>query len=166
MRAEETGDQAELVLATATGRIRWALSHIAVAVAGTALLLAVAGVATGLGYGPRIGSAGTQVARMTGAGLAQLPAALVPAGVAVAACGLLPRVAVPVAWSALGVVVLINLLGQGLQLSQWILDISPFTHRPRLPGGTVTPAPLLWLCALALAFTVAGLLGLRRRDIG
>jgi ABC-2 type transport system permease protein len=166
MRVEETGDQAELVLATATGRVRWALSHIAVAVAGAALLLAVAGVATGLGYGLRIGSAGTQVARMTGAGLAQLPSALVLAGVAVAACGLLPRVAVPIAWSALGLVALINLLGQGLQLSHWILDISPFTHAPRLPGGTVTPAPLLWLCALALAFTVAGLLGLRRRDIG
>jgi hypothetical protein len=46
LRAEETGGAAELVLATATGRVRWALSHIAVA--GTALLLAVAGVATGL----------------------------------------------------------------------------------------------------------------------
>jgi ABC-2 type transport system permease protein len=166
MRAEETADQAELVLATATGRVRWALSHIAVAVAGTALLLAVAGVAAGLGYGLRIGSAGTQVARMAEAGLAQLPSALVLAGVAVAACGLLPRVAVPVAWSALGLVVLINLFGQPLQLSHWVLDISPFTHAPRLPGGTVTAAPLLWLCALALAASIAGLVGLRRRDIG
>jgi ABC-2 type transport system permease protein len=166
MRAEETTDQAELVLATATGRVRWALSHIAVAVAGTALLLAVAGVAAGLGYGLRIGSAGTQVARMAEAGLAQLPSALVLAGVAVAACGLLPRVAVPAAWSALGLVVLINLFGQPLQLSHWVLDISPFTHAPRLPGGTVTAAPLLWLCALALAAAVAGLVGLRRRDIG
>jgi ABC-2 type transport system permease protein len=166
MRAEETADQAELVLATATGRVRWALSHIAVAVAGTALLLAVAGVAAGLGYGLRTGSAGTQVARMAEAGLAQLPSALVLAGVAVAACGLLPRVAVPVAWSALGLVVLINLFGQPLQLSHWVLDISPFTHAPRLPGGTVTAAPLLWLCALALAASIAGLVGLRRRDIG
>jgi ABC-2 type transport system permease protein len=166
MRAEETADQAGLVLATATGRVRWAFSHIAVAVAGTALLLAVAGVTAGLGYGLRIGSAGTQVARMTEAGLAQLPSALVLGGVAVAACGLLPRVAVPVAWSALGLVVLINLFGQPLQLSRWVLDISPFTHAPRLPGGTVTAAPLLWLCALALAASIAGLVGLRRRDIG
>ena len=58
LRTEETGEPAELVLATATGRIRWAFSHIAVAVVGSALLLAVAGVATGLGYGLRIGSAG------------------------------------------------------------------------------------------------------------
>ena len=166
LRTEETGNQAELVLATATGRIRWALSHIAVAVVGSALLLAVAGVATGLGYGLRIGSAGTWAATMTGAALAQLPPVLVLAGVAIAVFGLWPRACVPAAWTALGLVVVISLFGQALQLSHWILDVSPFTHAPRLPGGPVQAAPLLWLCAVALALSAAGLAGLRRRDIG
>ncbi len=166
LRTEETGNQAELVLATATGRIRWALSHIAVAVVGSALLLAVAGVATGLGYGLRIGSAGTWVARMTGAALAQLPPVLVLAGVAIAVFGLWPRACVPAAWTALGLVVVISLFGPALQLSHWILDVSPFAHAPRLPGGPVQAAPLLWLCAVALALSAAGLAGLRRRDIG
>ena len=166
LRAEETGGLAEPILATATGRVRWALSQITVAVAGAALLLAVAGVAAGLGYGLRIGSAGPQVTRMIGAALGQLPSALVLAAVAIALFGLLPGASVAGAWTALGVVVVINLFGQVLQLSHWILDISPFTHAPRLPGGTVTAAPLLWLCALALAACVAGLAGLRRRDIG
>ena len=166
LRGEETGDQAEPVLATATGRVRWALSHIAIAVAGTALLLAVAGVATGLGYGLRAGSAGTQVARMTGAALGQLPSALVLAAVAVLLFGLAPRAAVAGAWTAVGLVVAIALFGQVLQLSHWVLDISPFTHAPRLPGGTVSAAPLLWLGLVALALAAAGLVGLRRRDIG
>ena len=146
--------------------VRWALSQITVAVAGAALLLAVAGVAAGLGYGLRIGSVGPQVTRMIGAAMGQLPSALVLAAVAIALFGLLPGASVAGAWTALGVVVVINLFGQVLQLSHWILDISPFTHAPRLPGGTVTAAPLLWLCALALAACVAGLAGLRRRDIG
>ena len=166
LRGEETGDQAEPVLATATGRVRWALSHIAIAVAGTALLLAVAGVATGLGYGLRAGSAGTQVARMTGAAMGQLPSALVLAAVAVLLFGLAPRAAVAGAWTAVGLVVAIALFGQVLQLSHWVMDISPFTHVPRLPGGTVSAAPLLWLGLVALAFAAAGLVGLRRRDIG
>ena len=166
LRTEETRQTAEPVLATATGRIRWALSHIAVAVAGAALLLAVAGVTTGLGYGLRAGSAGPEVARMTGAALAQLPSVLVLAAIAVLVFGLLPRASVPAAWTALGLVVVINLFGQVLQLSHWVLDISPFTHAPRLPGGTVPAAPLVWLCALALAAAVAGLAALRRRDIG
>jgi ABC-2 type transport system permease protein len=166
LRTEETGGQAEPVLATATGRIRWALSYITVAVAGAALLLAVAGVAAGLGYGLRTGSAGPELSRMIGAAMGQLPSALVLAAVAIALFGLLPRACVPGAWTALGLVVVINLFGQVLQLSHWILDLSPFTHAPRLPGGTVSAAPLLWLCALALALSVAGLVGLRRRDIG
>ena len=166
LRAEETGGLAEPILATATGRVRWALSQITMAVGGAALLLAVAGLATGLGYGLRIGSAGPQVARMIGAAMGQLPSVLVLAGVAIALFGLLPGASVAGAWSALGLVVLINLFGQVLQLSHWVLDISPFTHAPRLPGGTVTAAPLLWLCALAVAASAAGLAGLRHRDIG
>jgi ABC-2 type transport system permease protein len=169
LRAEETGDQAEPVLATATGRVRWALSHIAVAVAvaGAALLLAAAGVAAGLGYGLRAGSAGTQVARMTGEAMAQLPSALVLASVAVFFFfGLLPRAAVAGAWTAVGLAVAIALFGQVLQLSHWVMGISPFTHAPRRPGGTVSAAPRVWLCLIALALTMAGLAGLRRRDIG
>jgi len=166
LRTEETGEVAEPILATATGRIRWALSHIAIAVAGAALLLAVAGVTTGLGYGLRAGSAGTEVARMTGAAMAQLPSVLILAAIAVLVFGLAPGASIPAAWTALGLVVLINLFGQVLQLSHWVLDISPFTHAPRLPGGTVSAVPLVWLCALALAASAAGLAALRRRDIG
>jgi ABC-2 type transport system permease protein len=166
LRDEETDGRAEEVLATATGRIRWALGHIGVAVAGTALLLAVAGVATGLGYGLRVGSAGHQVARLLGAAFAQLPSALVLAAVAVLLFGLAPRAAVAGAWTAVGLVVAIALFGQVLQLSHWVMDISPFTHAPRLPGGTVSAAPLLWLCLAALALAAAGLAGLRRRDVG
>jgi ABC-2 type transport system permease protein len=167
LRAEETGDLAEPVLATATGRVRRALSHIAVAVAGAALLLAAAGVATGLGCGLRAGSAGTQVARMTGAAMAQLPSALVLAAVAVFFFffGLLPRAAAAGAWTAVGLAVAIALFGQVLQLAHWVMDISPFTHAPRLPGGTVSAAPLVWLMPHR-ARAYHGRPGLRRRDIG
>ena len=45
LRAEETGGQAEPLLATAIGRTRWGLSHIAVAVVGTAVLSLLAHMA-------------------------------------------------------------------------------------------------------------------------
>ena len=63
----EAAGLAEPVLATACGRIRWALSHVAIAVAGSGALLVVAGVAAGLGYGLRAGHAGPEVASLTGA---------------------------------------------------------------------------------------------------
>ncbi len=165
LRTEETSGLAEPLLATAVGRIRWGLSHVVVAVFGTAVLLAIAGLATGLGYGLRIGQAGPQAARMIGAAMAQLPASLVVAGIAVALVGLLPGACVAGAWTVLGAVVVIDLFGALLQLSHWLLDISPFTHVPRLPGGTVSAAPLLWLCLAAFASCAAGLAALRRRDI-
>jgi ABC-2 type transport system permease protein len=103
---------------------------------------------------------------MIGAAMGQLPSALVLSAVAIGFFGLLPRASAAGAWTALGLVVVISLFGQALQLSHWVLDVSPFTHAPRLPGGPVLAAPLLWLCAVALALSAAGLAGLRRRDIG
>jgi ABC-2 type transport system permease protein len=73
---------------------------------------------------------------------------------------------VAVSWTVVGIAVALNIFGQVLQVSHWVLDISPFAHVPRLPGGTVSASPLLWLSALAVAFAVVGLAGLQRRDIG
>jgi ABC-2 type transport system permease protein len=166
LRAEESGYLADPVLAGSVGRVRWGLSHVMVAVAGSALLLAVAGVAAGLGYGIRAGGTGPEIARMLGAGLAQLPAVLVIAGIAVAAVGLAPSASAAAGWSALGLAVALNLFGPALQLSGWALDASPFTHAPRLPGGVVSATPLLWLSGVALALGASGLAALRHRDIG
>jgi ABC-2 type transport system permease protein len=166
LRSEELAELAEPVLATAVGRVRWALSHVFVAGFGSALLLAVAGVATGLGYGLRAGSAGTEVARMLGAGVSQLPAVLVVAGVAVLAFGLVPRWSVPGMWTLVGLLVVLQLFGPVLRFSHWVMDVSPFSHVPRLPGGTVQAWPLTWLCAVGLVFALAGLDALRHRDAG
>jgi len=165
LHAEETSDRADPVLVGRAGRIRWGLSHLVVAFTGTALLLVVAGVATGLGFGIAAGGAGTETTRMLGAGIAQLPAVAVIIGVAALAFGALPDACVAIGWTAVGLTVALNIFGQALQLSHWVLDISPFTHLPRLPGGPVTATPLIWLSAIALAFCAAGLAALRRRDI-
>ncbi len=81
--------------------------------------------------------------------------------------GLLPRASVAGAWTALGLVVVINLFGQVLQLSHWVLDLSPFTHAPAAAGrhGVGRPAAVA-VRPRAGGLSVAGLAGLRRRDIG
>jgi ABC-2 type transport system permease protein len=166
LHGEESARLAEVVLVTPTGRLRWAVSHLAVVVVGTAVVLAAAGLGAGLGYGLRAGDVGTQLPRLLEAGLVQLPAALVVAGVAVALFGLRPAWSVTGGWTALGLATLAALLGPTLRLPQWLADISPFSHVPRLPGSAVTVAPLIWLSVAALALAAAGLAGLRRRDLG
>ena len=133
---------------------------------GTAVILAAGGLGIGLAYGIAISDVSTQVPRLIGAGLAQLPAALVVAAVAAAFIGLLPRSSGPAGWIAVGFCAFIVLFGPVLNLSQAVLDISPFTHVPKLPGGEFSLAPLAWLSLIAVALAAAGLIGLRRRDIG
>jgi ABC-2 type transport system permease protein len=46
------------------------------------------------------------------------------------------------------------------------MDVSPFSHVPKLPSATVAVQPLVWLTVVAVAAAVLGLLGWRRRDVG
>ena len=137
LHAEETERRAEPVLATPVGRVRWAGSHLLVAAGGSAGLLLAGGLATALGDGLTSGGLATQLPRLIGAGLAQIPAAWVMGGLAAALFGLVPRTAVVGAWTALGLVALITLLGPSIRLAQGVLDISPFSHLPKLPGAPV-----------------------------
>ncbi|MDG4803529.1 ABC transporter permease [Micromonospora sp. WMMD980] len=164
MRAEESAGRAEPVLATGTRRSTWLLSHAAFALLGPVVVLAVTGLTTGLTYGFSVGDVPRQVGRMLGAGLAQAPAAWVLAGLAVLLHGLLPRFA-SAAWAVLAVCVLLGQLGAVLELDQWLLDLSPFTHTPQVLRDAWSATPLFLLTALAAALTVAGLLTFRRRDI-
>jgi ABC-2 type transport system permease protein len=164
LRAEEASGRAEPVLATAVGRLRWAASHLVFSVLGPTAALATAGLAAGLTYGLSTGNVGRQLPRVLAAALVQLPAVWVLAAIAVALVGLLPRLAL-VAWGPLGVCLLLGLVGTAVQLDQWLLDVSPYTHIPKLPGAAMSTGPLIWLAAAAGALVAAGLAGLHRRDI-
>jgi ABC-2 type transport system permease protein len=164
LRAEESAQRAEVVLATAVSRLRWAVSHLVLAFGGTAALLALAGLSAGLTHAASTGDAG-QIGRIFGGALVQIPATWVVAGIVVAAFGLAPR-AVAAGWAALVVFLLLGELGPLLKLNQWVMDLSPFTHLPKVPGVPLTVTPLAWLLAVAAVLTAAGLAGFRRRDIG
>ena len=133
-----------------------------IALAGTAVLLAAAGLTAGVADAAQTGDAG-QIPRLLGAALAQTPAAWVLAGVALALFGLAPRAALA-SWGALALCLALAELGPVLKLSTSVIDLSPFAHSPQLPGGTFTAAPLA-LAAIAAALAAAGLAGLRRRDV-
>jgi ABC-2 type transport system permease protein len=164
LRSEETGLRAEPILATATGRIRWAWSHVLVALLGTTLLIVVAGAGAGLAHGAQVRDMGEGLGVLGGA-LAQVPAACVLAGIVVAAFGLAPRL-VAAGWVALVGFVVLGELGPLFELDQWVMDVSPFTHVPKIPGAEWTVTPLVTLTAVAALLVIAGLVGFRRRDTG
>lgn len=163
LHAEETSLRLEPLLATATGRVRWSLGHIGVAVLGPVALAVVFGLAVGTANAAKTG-APEEVLRALSGALVQLPAIWVLVGTVVAAYGLAPRL-VAAGWGLLVVFLLLGELGPLLELPSWAMNLSPFTHVPRLPGGDFQVMPVLWLTLLAAVLVVAGLAGFRRRDL-
>ncbi len=164
LQSEEAAGRVDPILATAVPRRRWLGSHTLVAIGAAVLDLTVIGAATGLAYGVTIDDVGGQVPRMIGAALVQLAAVLVMVGFTMAVFAFVPRLTW-VAWSALGTAALLTLLGRSLRLSEWMIDLSPFSHLPQVPGPAITVGPLVGLGAVAAVLVVAGFVGFQRRDI-
>ncbi|MFF4725077.1 ABC transporter permease [Streptomyces mirabilis] len=157
LHGEETSQRAEPVLANAVGRLRWACGHLVVAFGGAALIMALGGLGLGLGYGHEFWP-------VLGACLVQVAAVWTLGGLAVLLYGVSPQLA-PGAWGAAGVALLLGWIGPALNVPQAAMDLSPFGHLPKLPGGEMTWTPVLILTAIALALTATGLAALRRRDM-
>lgn len=164
LRSEEVEMRAEPVLATAVGRMRWAASHLVFAGAGPAVVLAAAGLTIGLTYGISTGEVDRELVRQLATTMVTLPAVWVMAGIAMALFGLLPRAATFVSWTALAAFLVLELGWELRQISQSVFDISPFAYVHW--SAEVTAGSLISLAGVAAMLTAAGLIGLRRRDIG
>jgi ABC-2 type transport system permease protein len=128
-------------------------------------VLAAFSVPAGLTYGVSVGNVGYELPRVLAAAMVYLPAIIVMAGIAIALYGLMPRLTF-LSWGALLGVFVIELLGELLQIGQWVQDISPFTHVPKVLASEFSAMPMFLLTIAALALVVTGLFGLQRRSIG
>jgi ABC-2 type transport system permease protein len=121
------------------------------------------GFGLAVGYGLGMGE-WDQVLTQVAGQLAYLPGVLVVAGFAVAVAGLLPGRSV-LAWTLVAAVFFQTMLGQTLRLPEAVDAISPFWHLPKVPEETFDPIPGLVELTLAVALTLLGLWGFRRRDL-
>ncbi|MBZ9643978.1 ABC transporter permease [Streptomyces sp. PSKA30] len=157
LHGEEISMRAEPLLANAVGRLRWAAGHLVIAFAGSALIMLLAGLGFAAGYGKEVGP-------ILGACLIQLPAIWVIGGLAVLLYGVSPRLALT-AWGVAGAVLLIGWIGPALDVPQAVLDVSPFGHLPKLPGGDMEWGAVSVLTGIAVVLVAGGLAGLRQRDV-
>jgi ABC-2 type transport system permease protein len=165
LRTEEVERRVDHVLAASASRLRWATSDLAVVAIGSAVVLVAFGLAAGLTYGLSTGNAGHELPRLLVATMAYLPAIWVMAGIAMALYGFVPRLSF-VSLGALGAFVGVELIGETLQVSQSILNISPFNHVPKVLVSGLSLMPLVSLTLVASVLTIAGLIGFQRRSIG
>ncbi|WP_328712971.1 ABC transporter permease [Nocardia salmonicida] len=164
LHEEENSGRAETVLAAAVGRVRYASSHLLFAMGGPAVALLAAGLAIGIVWGATDGDLPGKVGESVGAVAVQLPAVWVITAVAMLLFGALPKYAA-LAWGVLSAMIVIFLLGSLGSFPQWILDLVPFIHPPKLPGAAFDLVPIAYLIALAGAGILLGLMAFRRRDL-
>lgn len=163
LRAEEAEGRLEARLAGTLSRIRWLAAHSVVIAAGLVLIVVGSSLVLALSTVWSAGNTSEFGAIMT-AGLDYLPAELVLAGLALALFGLRPR-GFWLAWAGFAVVTFIALLGPGLKLAQWALDLAPTMHVGNPPLGTAEAGNLATLAMVAIALVLAGFMAFRHRDV-
>lgn len=163
LRSEERDLRVAPMLATPVSRREWLWSHPTVALVGGSIVMLAGGLLTGVGYATSVGD-WSEIAPLLGAALVWLPALFVLAAFPVALVGLAPRLA-PLAWAGVGYVVLVGLLGQTLDMPQWMRDLSPLEHTPQLPAEAFDVVPIVIQTAVTVALIAVGTVALQRRDI-
>lgn len=163
LHQEEAGLRAETTLAGAVSKMHWLASHLVFALLGSAVAMLLAGATGGLVYGVAAGDVGGKLAIVVGTAAVQLPAVWLATAVTVGLFGLAPRFA-PVAWGVLIGFIALYLIGSLAGFPQWVLDLEPFAHVPRV-GGSFTAVPLLWLLAVDAALITLGAMAFRWRDL-
>jgi ABC-2 type transport system permease protein len=163
LHQEESSQRAETLLAGSISRTRLLASHLLMAVGGSTFAILLSGVAGGLAYGTAAGDVMGKLPSVVGTAAVQLPAVWLLSAVTVVLFGLTPRFA-PVAWGVLVGFVALYLLGSLSGSPQWLLDLEPFAHTPRV-GEDFTAVPLLWLLAVDFALIALGVMAFRRRDL-
>ena len=172
LRADEAHGVLESQLAGSVGRVSWALQRLAVTWVMTVILLLLVGACLGLSY-TGLDGATVGLGTVLGTALMYLPACLFLSSVFVLGMGLWPRAAVGVTWAVVGALWAIMIIGLALRIPQSVLNVMPFNVATPNSGGAMfwIPntgsewLPIIVLLAVAVVFTVVGLIGFRRRNI-
>lgn len=163
LRAEEAAGRGAALLTTGSSRPGLLTGWYVVAALQASLCLVVLGFGLGIGMAVAAGEA-SWIWEITVAALAYLPVLLLFGALAAALYGMIPKVTW-LAWVLVGWTALVLFLGELLGLPDWARAISPLWHTPTVPEAEVDFVPLLVQAALAVVLFMAGLMGLRRRDV-
>lgn len=163
-RAEEVSGHLEPVLASATGRIRWLMSHLIVSVLGSVLVVCLLGIGGAAAYGAVKGELDAGTGMLTAA-VVQIPAVVTVAAVVVMAFAFIPRSAPAVSWAVLIMCLVLSQFGELLELPQSVINMSPFTHVPKVPAEDMEWRPVSVLLGTAVVLTMVGLARFRGRNV-
>jgi len=163
LRAEEAAGRLEMRLSGSLSRTDWLAAHALVIALGLSAIVLVSSLILAVSSAWSTGAA-IDVGRVVGSGLAYLPAELALAGVALTLYAMMPR-AFQAAWLVFAATAFVALLGKGLNLPQWALDLSPTSRIGNPPLGTVDWTGLIALSGIVAVLGAVAFAGFRRRGL-
>jgi len=165
LRREEKEHFAEMVLSRPVSRVKWMGSYLAAIFAGSALILLVLGLASGLGWSAAVGEFG-QFPRVLAMSLSKIPSVWTIIGIAALLYGWLPRIASVLNWLILGVFIFIEMLWEVGMVGWSALQWTPFAYAHySIPINELSIAPLVMLTVIAMTLTGIGLWRFNNRSI-
>jgi ABC-2 type transport system permease protein len=161
MREEESEGRLESILSTPRSRIGWLLAFTLVAALTVLVVLVATGVTSAISFAALDDPDDAWLS--LGSVLAAAPAALSFTGFTALLVGLLPRIATAGGWAVFGILTVIGMFGDLLNLPDGAEKVSPLATIPALPTDDWVPTIIVG--SIAVAASVLGALALRRRDL-
>lgn len=162
-REEEAEGYLDHLLARPVARRRWLAGRVAVSAAALAAAGVVAGVATWVGAASS--GAGVSLPKLLAAGVNVVPAAIFVLGIGTLVHGVVPRYASAVTYGLVAWSFLLEIVGAGLGLNGWLLDLSVLHHIARAPAADPLWGMAAVLVGLGVAAAALGALAFARRDL-
>lgn len=162
-REEEAEGYLDHLLARPVTRLSWLAGRFAVSAAALALFGVVAGLAAWVGAASTGASIGFP--ELLAAGVNVVPAGIFVLGVGTLVHAVIPRFASAVAYGLVAWSFLLEIVGAGLGLSRWLLDLSVLHHIARAPAADPRWGMAVVLVALGVAAAALGALAFARRDL-
>lgn len=163
LRTEETRGHTEPMLATATSRTRYALSHLWLAFVFPTIAFILTGTLLPVAQAQR-NSDWSLLGTYTRSALGLLPGLWLVLGVAMLLIGWLPRFT-GLVWAVLGWTLFATWFSVLFDLPTWLTRLHPWGHLAHLPRDPMDWTAFTVELVLAVALMVLGLVGYRRRGI-
>ncbi len=162
-RGEENGGRAEPILGTGVSRPAWLGSHLLLAAIAAPVFMLASGAALGLADFAVAGQL-TDFGGLLWASLVRVPALWAVSGIGALLYGVSKRISLAV-WAYFGLIAVVFMFGELLQMPDWIINLSPLPHLTHAPLDPQGWTAVIVLTAIGAAGMTGSVVGFATRDL-
>ncbi len=165
MQREEKQGYLEMALSRPVSRLNWMGSYMLIAFGGSAIILLVLGIVSGLGWSIGSGEI-TNMYQAVIMSISKIPSVWVILGLSVFLYGWIPELSTFLGWLLWGVFVFVEMFWEAGIVNWSAMKFTPFAYAHySIPIEELSIVSLLLLTGISIGFTFLGIVGFKRRSI-